>query len=381
MELIKAMPSSFFPIYLVSSELYLCLVAVAFLVVLLVTPLVKRVALTYGWVDLPSARKVHAQPIARVGGISIFLGTALALAVWLFCGMLGGVPSEEIQSFYAIMLGAAAFFLLGLADDLVSLSPFVRLVMQTAITSLVWLAGVRVDLSDWIDVSFLSTDLAFVCLDAISALVTVFWLVGVVNALNWMDGLDGLATGIGGIAAAVSFAIFCSNGQLLSAVICLALLGSLAGFLAFNFNPAQIFMGDGGAYFVGFSLASVSITGFADSTSTLSTLFPLLVLAVPLGDMTFVIVSRLSRRVSPFLADKSHVHHRLLQRGVSHSLTVVLLYTLSGWIGSVALVIAKVPNSTVIMGCMTGMFVWVSYRASGSVRNRVSFTPELENMT
>lgn len=371
------MPTSSFPIYLVSLKLYVFLAAVAFSVVLLVTPLVRGVALGYGWVDLPCARKVHQQAVPRIGGLSIFLGTFLALAMFTALGIPNAASAESVDtlnSFYTILLGATGFFLVGLSDDLVSLSPFLRLVLQAAIASGVWLSGVRIALPHWSQYLLVSvySGSAFDISGGISLLVTVFWLVGVVNAINWMDGLDGLAAGIAGIAAAISFVIFCSGGQLGSAAICVALLGSLAGFLIFNFNPAQIFMGDGGSYFVGFLLASVSITGFADGDSLALGILPLLILAVPLGDMTLVIVSRLRRGVSPFFADKSHIHHRLLRQGISHQLTVVLIYALASWIGSLALVLAGIPNSLTVVACATGLLLLVSYRALSSAGRRVS---------
>ena len=168
------------------------------------------------------------------------------------------------------------------------------------------------------------------------------WLVGVVNAINWIDGLDGLAVGISGIATCVLVLLAVGNAQPANICLGLALVGGLFGFWCYNYSPAEIFMGDGGAYFVGFMLGGLCVAGPQRLESSLSTVLPLVVLAVPLADMTAVIVARLLHRVSPFTADNRHFHHRLLSIGFSDKETVLMMHCLSLWAGSLALVMMGV---------------------------------------
>jgi UDP-GlcNAc:undecaprenyl-phosphate GlcNAc-1-phosphate transferase len=165
-----------------------------------------------------------------------------------------------------------------------------------------------------------------------------------VNAINWMDGLDGLAAGVTGIAAVVMLIVSLFMKEPAAALIASALAGGALGFLRYNFNPAQIFMGDGGAYFMGFLLAGVGVIGVAKTAAVTAVILPYIILAVPIVDMSIVIVSRFLSGKSIFLADKSHIHHRLLQAGISQRLTVLFIYALTLWVGSFALVFSKLPS-------------------------------------
>ena len=333
----------------------------AFATVLAVTPIVRAIALKFGRVDIPSARKVHVEPIARLGGIAICLGTSLAIGLALFVGEQQHFPDSAVDSLLIVLVGSLGFFAIGLLDDLFMLSPLVRLVMQVIISGLVWQAGVRVE--------FLTLPgLGLTHLGWLSLPITVLWLTGVVNAINWIDGLDGLASGVGGIAAASSFLICVHTDQITSALAMVALVGSLIGFLFFNFNPARIFMGDGGSYFIGFLLAGVGITGLVKSATATAIFLPLLVLAVPLLDMSAVILARLRQGQSPFLADKRHLHHRLLGVGLPHRLTVLTIYALTWWMGSLALVFVGVPSSPLIVGSASGLLVWMGWKALQVIR-------------
>ena len=350
------MSVSFFPIELIQIRYYILAAVTAFMVVLVVTPCVKTIALKHQRVDLPSERKVQHQPMVRLGGIAICLGTLLALFVVWVIGGVEQLSSTMLSGYWIVVFGSIGFFAIGLFDDLFNLSPLFRLGLQFAIASLVWLMGVRID--------FLTLPgFGIVQLGLLSLPLTVFWLTGVVNAINWIDGLDGLASGIGIIAAASSFLICLYTGQLAAALIGIALVGSLFGFLLFNFNPAQIFMGDGGSYFIGFLLAGMGITGLVKSATATAILLPLLVLAVPLGDMTLVILARLRRGASPFLADKRHLHHRLLNAGLPHRLTVLVMYALTWWASSLALLFVGIPSSPVLISSSTGLLGLMGWKA------------------
>lgn len=350
------MPFSYFPIELVQTKTYLLTALLAFVVVLMTTPTIKTIALKFNRVDQPSHRKVHHRPMVRLGGIAICLATFTALWVASKLGALQSIAPEQLSSFWIVLWGAMGFFCVGVADDLISLSPVMRLVMQASIASLVWLAGVRID--------FVSLpEIGIVQLGWLSLPLTVLWLTGVVNAINWIDGLDGLASGVAAIAAATSFLICLQTGQLAAALAGVALLGSLLGFLMFNFNPAQIFMGDGGSYFIGFLLAGISIIGLVKSATVGAIVLPFIVLAVPLGDMSLVILARLRNGVSPFLADRRHLHHRLLKVGLPHRLTVLVMYALTYWVGSLALLLVGMPNGALVFGSATGLVLFVGGKA------------------
>lgn len=326
------------------SNLYhLLAFAVSAVVVLITTPLIKKIGLKSGLFDLPGGRKVHKQPMVRLGGISIFLGTLLALLiVWGSGGFIGAdgqyLPPVTEYQIWGVTLGGLAFFLIGLLDDLFSLSALSRLFMQAVVAGLAWKVGVSID--------FLSIPLhGLVSLPMwVSLPVTVIWLVGIANAINWIDGLDGLAAGVSGIAAVIMLVVSLFMNQPAAALIAAALAGGALGFLRYNFNPAQIFMGDGGAYFMGFTLAGVGVIGLVKSVTTAAVFLPYIILAVPLLDMSAVIFDRLRCGLSPFAADKRHLHHRLLQAGLSHRWTVLFIYALTLWAGSLALAFSGIPS-------------------------------------
>jgi UDP-GlcNAc:undecaprenyl-phosphate/decaprenyl-phosphate GlcNAc-1-phosphate transferase len=329
----------------------------AALVVLGATPLVKKTALRCGFVDQPNLRKVHQRPMVRLGGVAMFAGFAIALlAVWCFGGF-GVLKTAKEYEIFAVTLGALAYFAIGLLDDLLNLSPFTRLVMQVIVAIAAWSAGVQI--------SFLTIPGAGMVQlpEALSLTITVIWLVGITNAINWIDGLDGLAAGVSGIAAGVMMITCLFMNQPGAALIAAALAGCSLGFLRYNFNPAQLFMGDGGSYFIGFTLAGVGVIGLVKSVTTVAVLLPYLILAVPILDMSAVILDRLRRGKSPFIADKRHLHHRLLEAGLSHRRTVLFIYSLTLWVGSLALAFSGVvPSGFAYAGIATLLISIASWR-------------------
>lgn len=311
---------------------------VSALVVLWSTPIVRKIGLKSGRVDLPGERKVHQRPMVRLGGVSIFAGTVIALLIVWWMGGFGFLPSNKEYEVWGVTLGGLAFFLIGLTDDLFGLSPLTRLLMQTIVAGLAWNAGVQID---FLTIPF---DGLVSLPEWLSLPITIIWLVGMANAINWIDGLDGLAAGVSGIAAVVMLLVSLFMNQPAAALIAAALAGGTLGFLRYNFNPAQIFMGDGGAYFIGFTLAGVGVIGLVKSVTTAAVVLPYLILAVPILDMSAVILDRLRNGKSPFVADKRHLHHRLLQAGLSQRLAVLFIYSLTVWVGSLALAFAGIPS-------------------------------------
>lgn len=302
-------------------------------------PLVRSLGLHFGFTDKPDPRKQHSTPMVRLGGVAMVLGFGLALAaVWLFGGFGLLAPARD-QLIWSTLAGSLCFFFIGLADDLFALSPWPRLAGQVAVSCVIWSEGVRIGAIDlpW----FSSTGSAIALSDGFSLLATVIWLVGITNAINWLDGLDGLAAGVAGIAAVGLVSVSFSLHQVAAGFLAAALAGCCLGFLRHNFNPARIFMGDGGSYFLGFTLAAVSIVGPAKGLTTVSLLLPLMILSLPLADMSAVIMGRLREGRSPFHPDRRHLHHRLLRAGFSHRRTVLLIYVFTQWLAALALVVAN----------------------------------------
>ncbi len=340
-----------------SGELfYLVAFMTSLVVVLIFTPIVNRIGHLTGYVDQPNERKIHKRPMVRLGGVAIFIGFVAALMLVWKLGAFGIPPYEKEWEVWGVFIGAVLFFFIGLADDLFSLSPASRLLLQTLVSSLAWYWGVRVD---FLSLPFIGGlfDLGWLSLP-----ITIVWLVGMANAINWIDGVDGLAAGVAGISAVMMLIVTLFMKQPGAALIAAALAGGALGFLRYNFNPAQIFMGDGGAYFIGFTLAGVGAIGLVKSLAVTAVLLPYLILAVPIIDMSVVIISRLSQGRSPFLADKRHLHHRLLKAGVSQRMTVLFIYALTLWVGGLALGFSNIPSGWGFAIASTLILIYVGWQ-------------------
>ena len=318
-------------------------------------PMVRSYGLSLGLTDKPDPRKQHDRPMVRLGGIAMVLGFLLALVVIWLLGGFGLLAPERDQLIWSTLAGSLCFFCIGFTDDLFELSPWPRLIGQFAVASIIWGQGVRIGAIDlpWLN----SSGSALVLSDGLSLLATVVWLVGITNAINWLDGLDGLAAGVAGIAAVGLISVSFSLHQVAAGFLAAALAGCCLGFLRHNFNPARIFMGDGGSYFLGFTLAAVSIVGPAKGLTTVSLVLPLLILSLPLADMSAVIMGRLREGRSPFYPDRRHLHHRLLRAGFSHRRTVLLIYVFTQWLAALALVVANAEMRFLWLGLATAILV------------------------
>lgn len=336
---------------------------VAAVVVLWTIPDVRNIGIKSGQLDKPGERKVHQRPMVRLGGVSIFAGTMLSLITVWWLGGFGDLPTEKEWQVWGVILGGVGFFLIGLADDLLNLSAFARLLMQIIVAAGAWKAGVSID--------FVTIPtIGIVNLGLLSLPITVIWLVGMVNAINWIDGLDGLAAGISGIASIVMLVVALFMNQPAAALIAAALAGASLGFLRYNFNPAQIFMGDGGSYFMGFTLAAVSIIGLVKIPAFTAVLLPYVILAVPIFDMSAVILLRLRQGKSPFIADKRHLHHRLLNAGLSHRWAVLFIYSLTLWVGTLAMALAGIKGGIIFACATTSLLGYTSWKVWRRTRVR-----------
>lgn len=309
----------------------------AFLLAVVMTPLVRRAAPALGLIDLPGDRKVHVVPTPRGGGIAIFLGVLIPALILPAAGVLAGVessPGLRVQ-LVAIGLGAVVLFLTGLADDRWSLSWKLRLGLQFLVAGCVAGSGVRATV--------------FVSQPWFGFGLTVLWILVLTNAMNFLDNMDGLSAGIGLIAAVLFASILLLMVERAAwevALLLLLLAGSLCGFLVWNRPPAAIFMGDCGSNLIGFLLATLTVAGtfYQRSGSRHVMLAPLCVMAVPLYDFCTVILIRLLQGRSPFHGDKSHVSHRLVDLGLKPVYAVLTVHLMTMMTGACALLLYKVQD-------------------------------------
>src|SRR5512145_2619415 len=301
--------------------------AIAFVVVVLLTPAVGGMARLLGAVDEPDARRVHRRPIPRLGGLAIFLGIIVpALACLALSGESRGV-----------LLGAAVATVVGAVDDFRGLAPPVKLAGQFVAASIPPMFGV------WID-HFTFPFVGVVDLPAwLGVPLSMLFIVAVMNMVNFLDGLDGLAAGVCGIAGATYAILALSLGKPDPAILSAVVAGACLGFLRHNFFPARIFMGDSGALCLGFILAAVSIQGLLKTASTVVLVLPLLVLAVPILDTSFVVARRLKHGHPIYGADRSHLHHRFLNIGFSQRRAAVTMWLWCASLAGAALATRFVP--------------------------------------
>lgn len=291
------------------------------------TPLVKMFAGKIGAIDVPEDnRRMHKVPIPRLGGLAIFLG--FVFSVLFFVDM-----TNELK---ATLLGACIIVVLGVIDDTIRLGAKLKFVVQIGAALIPVLCGVRITIFS--NPNFFS-DSSFINLGFLSIPITVLWIVGITNAVNLIDGLDGLACGVSSIACFSLLVITVLVSDPSTAVLVAALAGSCIGFLPYNLNPAKIFMGDTGATFLGFILATLSIQGLFKFYTLVSFAVPFLILGLPIFDTAFAIIRRVASGKSPMQADRSHLHHKLIDMGFSQKQTVAILYTLSAILGLAAVVL------------------------------------------
>ncbi len=286
------------------------------------TPLVARIALALDVVDRPSARKVNKRPnIPLLGGVAVVVGCAVGLSAFAW---LGRTSPEDLLRLGGFFVGGVLLLALGAWDDRFGLEARVKLVFQIVAASIAFGVGFRLD--------FLTEPISRMTFELplwLAFAATVLWIVAVTNAMNLMDGLDGLATGLGTIIVTTLTIICWGSGQYLGVVIGVSLVGAQLGFLPFNFPPARIFLGDAGAYFIGYAIAVVGLSGYR-KTALLTFIVPLMALAVPFLDTALSVVRRFRNRRRIMGADRMHMHHHLLEvSGGSQREAVLSLYFLT----------------------------------------------------
>lgn len=295
------------------------------------TPLVRRFAFKIGAIDIPKDnRRMHKKPTPRIGGLAIIFGFTVATLCF-------AQPSRQL---YGTLSGVAIIAIMGVIDDCKNLPAKLKFVIQIIAALVVVFAGdIKIDV--FTNPNFLSDNPYWVLPEWLSVTLTVIWIVFITNAVNFIDGLDGLAAGVSAIMSISLVFISIRVGEYSIAILGIALMGSCFGFLPFNFNPAKIFMGDTGSTFLGFMLATLSIQGVFKSYAVISFAVPLLILGLPLFDALFAMIRRILRGQSPMTADRGHLHHRLVDMGFSQKQTVFILYAISGVLGITAVLLAE----------------------------------------
>ena len=284
-----------------------------------------------GWLDHPGERKTHRAPVAYGGGVAIAAGLCAGLLAAAFVAPDVLQPSSRIPAF---VIGLLVTLIVGSWDDARTLSPWTKLGLQMAIGLGMWLAGFRVE-------KVTNPFGGAIHIDAMGAILTVAWYVALMNAMNLIDGLDGLASGVAAIAGATVLGISFSWSEPATALISAIFVGACAGFLPHNFHPAKMYLGDGGALSLGFSLASLALATSTKTSALLALMIPIVALLIPVADAVYAFVRRLRSGRHPFLGDQGHLHHRLMRLGLTHRRVVLIVYYLSAVNGVLAWLLAS----------------------------------------
>lgn len=311
---------------------YLMAFVAAMALALIITPVVRSQATRLRIIDEPSPRKVHIKPIPRAGGIAVFISfnvCFLGFVIWL--GLDDKVLLQELNP-YLISAGLLLIFGMGLWDDIKNISPFVKLCIQIVAAALAWFGGVQI-----VHLTLPGETSNVLYLGSLSLPMTVLWFVLLMNAINVIDGLDGLACGSTFLTSAALFFVSLYSDKAMVALGFACLAGTCFGFLRYNFNPATIFLGDCGSYFIGSVIAILTVIGSMKGPATVAFVVPIISLGLPLMDAIFATVRRFMLGTKIFQPDRDHLHHRLLKLGLSHRTAVIILYIATLILGLIAL--------------------------------------------
>jgi len=335
---------------------------IAFGLSILFVPTVRNFCIKKGLYDLPNDRKIHHIPIPRLGGVGIWLSCVLTMSLLIV--VFWRYPHGNALS--GMVAGGTILFIVGMIDDIRGLAPKIKLFFQILAAFVAYILGVQIIA---VHIPF-STNVLY--LGILSIPLTVIWIVAISNAVNFIDGVDGLAGGVTAISALTLGVVAYYTDQPIAALVAAVLAGTMLGFLAFNFHPAKIFMGDSGSLFAGFLLASIGVTGVLKTVAA-TILLPILILSVPLLDITYAVFRRILKGKSPFIADGEHIHHKLLKAGISQNRTIIIFYLICIASGTIAtsLVHATRTYLLLLIVLLTIMLI-ISKIASKSKLNKIS---------
>ncbi len=343
----------------------LAVALVALIVTNGLTPLVRRVARRLGAIDYPGGRRINTRPTPRLGGVAIYIGFVAAALLFMVITRIElhraagemfirmPIRLQTDRALLGIMLGGTFLLAVGIYDDIKGMRAPIKFAAMVAAAAMLIPFGLATEFA-----TDPRTGMT-VALGNWGAAFTIVWVVGVVNIINLIDGVDGLAAGISAIAGTTLLLTAASKGDAIAVSLAAALIGAAVGFLRHNFNPARIFMGDSGSMFLGYVLGGLSVMGLYKSYTAISLLVPLLALGVPIADTAFAIIRRLRSGRPIYHPDRGHLHHRLLDRGLTQRQTVFILYMISALLGLGALAISGVnrAGSIVTLGVIIAMLL------------------------
>ncbi|MEK6266738.1 MAG: undecaprenyl/decaprenyl-phosphate alpha-N-acetylglucosaminyl 1-phosphate transferase [Clostridium sp.] len=328
------------------SDIYILAIITA-LISFMSTPIVKRIAIKLNAIDIPKdERRVHNKPTPVMGGLAIYV--AFVLGVILYNGIL--TPSQT-----GIIIGATIIVIGGVIDDVKDLRPRYKLLIQVIAAICLLQSGINIS----IVTNPFREIYPYLSVGWITIPITIIWIVGVTNAFNLIDGLDGLAAGIAFISSVTLMIVSLINGRLEAAFLTAVLSGAILGFLPYNFNPASIFMGDTGSQLLGFLLAAISIEGAIKSATVFVIVVPILTFGLPIYDTLFAMIRRKVNGQSIMKADKGHLHHRLLNMGLSQKQAVFIMYLISAVLGAIAIIAMQISNQRAYFLLALVMFISV----------------------
>ena len=336
------------------------IIAGALVIVLGSMPFVRKAAIRWGFMAQPSARGVHTRPTPRLGGVAIYLGCIAALLVFS--------DRFYVAQVVSMLVGATLVSFLGVWDDRQSLKPLVKLAGQVLAAGILYASGVQV---------------GFLRNPVLDLGATMLWVVGITNALNLLDNMDGLSGGVATVACVFFLLLAVMSNQYLVSSLAAALLGACVGFLYYNFNPAPIFMGDSGSLFIGFMLAAVGIKlRFPDNVPFVTWMIPVVVLGLPVFDTTLVVISRLRRGLNPLSTPgKDHVSHRLVAMGATQREAVLILYLVCCALGVIAMFLTQASAVEgyflgVLLLCFAAYSLWRLEQVKGDYQARPRLPPK-----
>ncbi|HOK41252.1 MAG TPA: MraY family glycosyltransferase [bacterium] len=331
-------------------------------------PVIRRIAFYFKILDIPNQRKIHTQPIPLLGGASILITIFISFFIYYYYNS-ENFTGKEIQTLVVIGIGAIFIFIVGLIDDIKHIKPMTKLFCQIILALFVTIAGVRTSL--------------FTQSIILNVIISSIWIVGITNAFNLLDNMDGLSSGVAFISCILFSLVAYFQNNFLNSLITLIIAFSILGFIPYNFNPAKIFLGDCGSLLIGYLISVIGITGVYLEKSLLTRLpiiTPLIILAIPIYDTLSVIIIRKKLGLSIFNADKRHFSHRLVNLGLSVKQAVLLIYLLTAANGIIALLLPHIARidaiiiliHSILMFLIIAIFEWISYKKLLSEKNNTT---------
>lgn len=311
---------------------------VAFLVSLVLVPLNKKLSIKLGVVSVPRERDAHKEPTPRMGGLSVAISFIASVIIFMFF-----TQEVNIQKCIFILIGAAVLTVVGVIDDIYQIKPYQKMAGQIIAIVLAIIGGVNIRFLVWDTPGAIA-----ILVKCVNVFGTIFWTLGMINAINLIDGLDGLSSGLSIIAAISFMVIAVTNGNTLAMLLAVSIAGATLGFLAYNFHPAKIFIGDTGSMLLGYTLALIALeTGF-EYLDVVCFAAPITILAVPIFDTAYAILRRLVNRMPISEADKNHTHHKLMRKGFKYRTVVLILYAFAICFGFTGVCISRTQSTKFI---------------------------------